>query len=110
MTKRDKGTFVGIIAIFLLIAYSKGIAGLWNMIKHLAEGMRDFGMVLLALVTHFPDELGITDWLWTRGIYVAICLVAAIGIGYAFSAKEKKKLLATISVIIGLISGVCAFM
>ena len=109
MTKRDKGTLMGIIAFSLLIVYSEGVAGLWNMIKSLAEGMRDLSMILLALVTHFPDELGITEWIWTRGIYVAICLLSAIGMGYAFSAKEKKKLLATISAIVGLISGVCAF-
>ena len=109
MTKKGKGTIVGIVIFFSFVAYSKGLDGLWDTLKLLANGFKNFGEVLFALITHFPDELGITDWLWTKGIYAAITLVAAMGLKYSFSAKEKKTLWITISTIVGLISGVLTF-
>ena len=64
---------------------------------------------MLALAIQFSGELGITDWLWTRGIYGAIAVAAVLVTGYTFTRKEKNKLLGIICSVVSLISTICAF-
>ena len=88
---------------------ASGLSAGLEFIKQIGKGVVEFAKTLASLAIQFPDDLGITDWLWTRGIYTAIAIIAALLCGYAFSRKEKKKLLGVISSIVGIVSAILAF-
>lgn len=83
-------------------------AGL-NFIKTLLYTSCEYGKFLLSLALQFPDELGITDWLWTRGIYAVIAVAVAVLVGYVFTRQERKKLLGIIGSAVSLVSAILAF-
>lgn len=109
MTKRDKVTLVGLLILFGCVLYSGGLSAGWNMIKTCAGAVAEFMKTMLSLAIQLPGELGITDWLWTKGIYGAIAVAAALLAGYAFTRKEKRKLLGIISSVVILISTLLTF-
>ena len=90
------------------MAISGGFAAGWNFIEKAAKGVVETIRGFVGLGLQFPDELGITEWLWTNGIYAAI-IAAAVTTGYVFTRKEKKKLLGIISAIVGAVFLILTF-
>lgn len=88
---------------------SDGLSAGWNLIKQSGNAVAEIFKGMAALTIQFPDELGITDWLWTRGIYAVVTIVAALLSGYAFTRKEKKKLLGIIGSVVSLVSAILTF-
>ena len=91
------------------MVYSGGPSSGWTFIKQIGNAVAEFVKAMVALAIQFPDELGITDWLWTKGIYGAIAVAAVLLTGYAFTRKEKKKLLGIIGSVVSLISTILTF-
>lgn len=79
------------------------------MVKDCASAIIGYLKAMLAIVVQFRDELGISDWLWTKGIYATIAIVAALLSGYVFTRKEKKKLLGIIGAVVSLVSTILTF-
>lgn len=104
MTSKDKGTIVGWLFVFGCVVYSSGLSAGWNFIKQIGVAVESAIQYLVTIAMQFRDELGITDWLWTRGIFAVIATSAWLLAGHVFSRKEEKKLLGIISTIVGLIS------
>ena len=100
---------IGLLIIFACVVYSGGFSAGLDFVKKLLSALDEVGKFLFSFAMQFPDELGITDWLWTRGIYASIAVFAAIVAGYAFTAKEKKKLLGIIGSIVSFISTLLTF-
>ena len=104
MTKKEKGAIMGYLFILLCVIATQGFSAGWNLIKQVLKGIEMAFQFILTMAIRFPDELGITDWLWTRGIFAVIAIGAWLLAGRIFSRKEEKKLLGIISTIVGLIS------
>lgn len=79
------------------------------MIQNIAITIWEMAKVGVGLLLQFPDELGLSDWLTVRALYIAIALWAVLVAGYVFSRKEKKVVLGVISSVVGAISAVLAF-
>ena len=109
MTEKEKGTMWGGLLILILVIATRGFSTGWNLIKQVFEVLKVFLGFLWTIIIRFPDELGITDWLWTRGIFAVISIIAVAVFGYTFTRKEKKLYLEIISAVIGLISTVLMF-
>ena len=92
------------------MVYSGGLSAGWNFIKQLVCVVFETCKFMFALAIKFPDEFGITDWLWTRGTYLVVAIAAALLSGYTFTRKEKRKILGIISSIVSLISATLAFL
>ena len=90
------------------MASSGGLAAGWNFIEKAAKGVVETIRGFAGLGVQFPNELGVIEWLWTNGIYVAIIAAALIS-GYGFTRKEKKKLLGIISAIVGAVFLILTF-
>ena len=108
MTRKDLGKLVGVILIFVCVLYTEGVSAAWNMIMKLADAFAVVGEFLLSFTIQFRDELGITDWLWTRGVYMAISVVL-IAIGCFLTTRQKQRLIGVISAVVGLISAALTF-
>ena len=89
--------------------YSGGFAAAWQMIQNIAITIWEMAKVGVGLLLQFPDELGLSDWLTVRALYIAIALWAVLVAGYVFSKKEKKVVLGVISSVVGVVSAVLAF-
>lgn len=100
---------MGIILILLCALLTGGFAAVWNLLKTVADAFVEVGELLLTMAIEFPDELGVTDYLWTKGVFVGISILAYAAAGYVFTRKEKKRLLGIIGTAVGLVSTVFAF-
>lgn len=100
---------IGLLLVFACVVAFGGIAAGWDTIKQFVVSAFEMVKGLLVWAIKFPDELGITDWLWTWGIYACVAVVAAVLAGYAFTREEKKKLLGGISTVVGVISLLLTF-
>lgn len=79
------------------------------MIQNIAITIWEMAKVGVGLLLQFPDELGLSDWLTVRALYIAVALWAVLVAGHVFSRKEKKVVLGVISSAVGMISAVLAF-
>ena len=91
------------------MVYSDGWHAVWNIIKQCGSAIDSAMRVLAQIAFQFRDEIGITDWVWTRGIYAVIAIAAALLSGYAFTRKEQKKLLGIIGSVVSLVSTILTF-
>ena len=109
MTQRDKGKIFAFG--FLLVCYTctQGLSAGLKFLKQILNAISNLFKMMFSLVVQFPDEFGLTDWLWTRGIYLLITVCAAGLAGYAFTSKEKKKLLGIIGSLVSLVSLMITF-
>lgn len=104
-----KTTLWGFLFILACVVCSGGCRAGVDFIKTIVSAVDEFGKFLFSLALQFPDELGITDWLWTRGIYTVIAIAATLLTGYAFTRKEQKKLVGIIGSVVGLVSMILTF-
>ena len=104
MSKQDKKTIFTLVLILGYVVHTNGFAAGVNFVKQVIGSIALYCNVMVAVLFQFPDELGLTDWLWTNGIYLAITVGAAGLAGYAFTSREKKKLLGIISSLVSLVS------
>ena len=109
MTQKDKRTIFALVLLLGCYTYTQGISAGWKLLKQISNFVAALFEMMFTLVIQFPDEFGLTDWLWTRGIYLAITVGAAGLAGYSFTSREKKKLLGVISSVVGLVSLVLSF-
>ena len=100
---------MSLLIILGCVVCSKGFGAAWDMISDFVLGTLDLIRVLVATAVHFPDELGITDWLLEKGILFGITTFLFIAFGYVLSPKEQKKLGGTISAVLGIISSFLMF-
>lgn len=100
---------IGLLLVFACVVVSGGLAAGWEAIKRFAVSAFEMVKGLFAWAISFPDELGVTDWLWMKGVYACVTIVAAVVAGVSFTRKEKKKLLGIISSAVGLVSVLLAF-
>lgn len=100
---------MGLLLILACVVYSKGLSAGLDVIEKIGTAVIEVFKVIAALAIQFPGELGITDWLWTRGIYGIVAVAAVLLTGYAFTRKEKNKLLGIIGSVVSLISTILTF-
>lgn len=79
------------------------------MIQNIAVTVWKMAKAGLGLLLQFPDELGLSDWLTVRALYITVAFWGVCVAGYVFSKKEKKVVLGIISSVVGVISTVLAF-
>ena len=89
--------------------YSGGFAAAWQMIQTIAITIWEMAIAGVGLLLQFSDELGLSDWLTVRALYIAVALWAVCVAGYVFSRKEKRIVLGVISSVVGVVSAVLAF-
>lgn len=89
--------------------YSGGFAAAWQMIQTIAITIWEMAIAGVGLLLQFSDELGLSDWLTVRALYIAVALWSVLVAGYVFSKKEKKVVLGVISSVVGVVSAVLAF-
>ena len=104
MTKKDKSKILALGLLLGCYTYKQGLLAGWKLLKQILNSVVALFEMMFALVIQFPDEFGVTDWLWTRGIYLAITVGAAGLAGYAFTTREKNKLLGIIGALVSLVS------
>ena len=109
MTGKEKGFLGGLIFVLLCVWTSQGFSGVWEMLDKLGAGLQSTFKFLIDIAREFPSELGITDWLWTRGIFAVIAIAAGVLSGYTFTHREEKKLIGIIGAIVSLISTALMF-
>ena len=109
MTQKDKRTIFALVLLLGCYTYTQGLSAGAKLIKQVLNAVTMLCETIVALAIQFPDEFGITDWLWTRGIYLAITVGAAGLAGYAFASREKSRLLGIISSVVGLVSTLLMF-
>ena len=95
---------VGLLLIIVCVVISRGLTAGWDFVVKTARGVIESIKGLFGFAIQFPDDLGITEWLWTNGIYIIIALTAAAFTGYFFTRKEKKKILGIISAVVSVVS------
>ena len=98
-----KGSLIGLLIILGCIVYSSGLSAGWNFVKKIVFALGEVGKFFATMAIRFHDILGITDWLWTNGVYIIIIVAGAVA-GYSFTRKEKKKLLGVISSVVAVVS------
>ena len=100
---------VGVIGILVCVLFTNGWAAFWNFFKQILLATFAILKWLMMIALRFPDSLGITDWLWTRGIFGTIAIIFGGYSAFIFTRKEKKKLLGIISTIVSVISALLTF-
>ena len=101
--------FWGPILILCCLLCSKGLIAVWEAIKTTVLTVCEMIKAGFALLLKFSGELGLSDWLAVRGIYIAVAAWAFIVAGYVFSRKEKKRVIGVISSVVGFVTAVLAF-
>lgn len=104
------GAIYVVILIFVCTLLTQGFNSALSFIGRLITLFIEFVKCIGHLVIKFPDLFGVTDWLWTRGIYLVIAIAAAFLSGYAFTRKQKRKILGIVSSIVSLISAIRTFL
>ena len=103
MTQNDKGTIFAFGLLWGYYTYTQGLSAGLKFLKQISNAISALFKMMFSLVVQFPDEFGLTDWLWTRVIYLVIIVCAAVLARHAFTSREKKNLLGIIG---SLVSGV----
>ena len=109
MTQGDKGTILAFGLLLGYCAYTQGLSAGLKLLKQISNAISALFKMMFSLVVQFPDEFGLTDWLLTRVIYLAITVCAAGLAGYAFTSREKKKLLGIIGSLVSVVSLMLTF-
>lgn len=90
---------LGIIIILAIILLSGGIAAFGDAISKLALGTWEIIKWLISMAIQYPNEIGITDWINTRVLYLIITgLFGALGI--YLTKKQSSKVLSVLSFVV----------
>ena len=109
MAQKDKGTIFAFGLLLVYCTYTQGLSAGLKLLKQISNAISALFKMMFSLVVQFPDEFGLTDWLCTRVIYLAITVCAAGLAGYAFTSREKKKLLGIIGSLVSVVSLMLTF-
>ena len=109
MAQNDKGTLFAFGLLLVYCTHTQGLSAGLKLLKQISNAISALFKMMFSLVVQFPDELGLTDWLLTRVIYLAITVCAAGLAGYAFTSREKKKLLGIIGSLVSVVSLMLTF-
>ena len=109
MTQGDKGTILAFGLLLGYCAYTQGLSAGLKFLKQISNAISALFKMMFSLVVQFPDEFGLTDWFWTRVIYLVIIVCAAVLARHAFTSREKKNLLGIIGSLVSLVSLMLTF-
>ena len=101
-------TLKGFLAILLVVLIGSGIGGAWNVVSGFAQGIISIVMALPHLLPAIDPLVGLSDWVRSKVILIAIILIASWA-GVIITKKAEKKLFSIILTIVGVISTVSMF-